>query len=53
MYSVQLSIFNISVFQIGQHFTQSKLIISRPHSSSLRLYADFCLGAVIPGLFCI
>ena len=49
MYSVQ-----ISVFQIGQHFTHCKLIISRPHSSSLScIYADFCLGAAILGLFCI
>ena len=35
MYSIQISVFKDFCFQTGQHFAQSTLIISRPHSSSL------------------
>ena len=33
-------IINMFVFQTGQHFNQSKLVISRTYSSSLRLIAS-------------
>ena len=34
MYSVQISVSNIFVFQTSQHFNQSKLVISGPYSNS-------------------